>query len=151
MQVAKSKYDQLKNTCDDISRLTSSLSNSEIVFFETISISVKFNHPELCFHNVVSWLYILYHEYSAKNIDFIKKKIVSYKIPMTESGAQSKQLVHAFRTIFQHQMDYVNSKLDAEKGTFATLGITRLFKSKNLLIKPSGKSVSINFWILPSK
>ena len=86
MQVAKSKYDQLKYTCYEISDLTSSLSSNEIIFFETISINVKFNHPELCFHNLVSWLYILYHEYSAKNIDFIRKKIISYKIPMAENG-----------------------------------------------------------------
>lgn len=115
MKISKSKFRQVKNICDEINTLTNRLNNNEFIFIEEISIEVKFNNSELCFHNLISWFYILYFENSGKNIDFLKKKINAYQINLQDEVLQVKSLVHAFRTIFQHQMDFINSKLDKEK------------------------------------
>lgn len=115
MQVSKSKYSLLKEICNDINALTLDLSGGNIIFFKEISVTVKFTNQELCFNNLISWLYILYHEDSAKNIEFIRKKIHAYNINVSANALISKQLVHAFRTIFQHQIDFLNSKSDSEK------------------------------------
>lgn len=115
MQESILKFNYLKKICNDINKISLELSNEEISFYREISVHVKFSDPELCFHTLISWSYILYHEYSAKNIEFIKKKILANNITITEQSIKSKQLIHAFRTIYQHQMDFDNKQSDNDK------------------------------------
>ncbi|WP_435354253.1 hypothetical protein [Emticicia sp. SJ17W-69] len=115
MNEALKKYNYLLKICNEINNSAANISSGEIKFFEEITVIVKFSNSELCFNSLISWLYILFHENSSKNIDFIRKKITAYNISLTDDGINLKKLVHAFRTIFQHQMDFINSRSDIEK------------------------------------
>lgn len=115
MKELKTKFDNLLALQTTINEVTTSISKGKIVFFNKISVNVSFNNNELVFNNLVSWLYVMYFEFSRKNIDFISKKITPYNIFISENALNSKRIIHAFRTILQHQMDYENSESDKTK------------------------------------
>lgn len=115
MKEIESKYKSIVVICGEINTLTNNICSSKILFFSDISIKVKFTNPELCFHTLISWLYILYHEASGRNLVFITKKILPYKISISNKAEESQKTIHAFRTLLQHQMDFENSPTDIAK------------------------------------
>lgn len=115
MNSAENIFSSIEALCEEINSLTEKLTSSRIIFFSEISLKVKFNHPELCFSTLVSWLYVLYQEAARRNLDFITKKFQPYRISISSNAGESKKLIHAFRTVLQHQMDFVNSQSDLAK------------------------------------
>jgi hypothetical protein len=57
----------------------------------------------------------LYYEASGRNLVFISKKILPYNIALSSKAEESQKIIHAFRTLFQHQMDFENSPTDIAK------------------------------------
>lgn len=115
MKDVKKQYQALTFLCKKINSSQNDLMGKP--FFEEITILVKFNHSELCFNNLISWLYILYFEACSRNLQFISKKFQSYNISFSESERDITKVVHAFRTIFQHNTK-ASSKSDVAKKQF---------------------------------
>lgn len=115
MREIELKYGSLTSIFNDINTVTNNLSDDKILFFSNITIKVKFSHPELCFHSLISWLYILYFEACGRNLNFITQKFLPYGISISQKADESRKTIHAFRTVFQHQMDFENSQTDIAK------------------------------------
>jgi hypothetical protein len=115
METVKAKYFELLGIVEDINLQVLKLSLSRITFSEKISVQVKFSDPELCFNNLISWLYIFVYEATGRNLDFILKKIISYNIGVSPAGKNINKHIHAFRTVLQHNLDLTNSESDIEK------------------------------------
>jgi hypothetical protein len=112
MDTIKNKFSIINEICKQINDLTSIISYNKIEFFPSISIQIKFSNPEHCFENIISWFYVRCIEISGKNLDFIQKKMAPNNIFLSTDGLNFKRLIHAFRTMLQHNLDIVNSPRD---------------------------------------
>lgn len=115
MEKVQEKYDEFLKLIDEINQKVKALNSANIIFSEKITVQVKFSEPELCFNNLISWLYILGHEATGRNLDFIVKKFNPYGIALSQTAKDINKQVHAFRTVLQHNLDLENSKSDIEK------------------------------------
>lgn len=122
----ESKFEKIEKLLIKIDSKTHKISGEKIIFFKKNTIGVNFSNHQLTFNNLISWHYVIFHEYSSLNIDFITKKIEAYNLSQEEHSSNLKKLVHAFRTIFQHQMDFDQSISDREKKYFCDNWIERI-------------------------
>jgi len=112
MEEIRNKFYRVIEICEKINDLTIEISVGEINFFTSISIEVKFNNPEQCFENLISWFYVRCIEMSGKNVDFIQKKLKPNNISVSLNASNFQKLIHAFRTNLHHNLDLVNSQRD---------------------------------------
>lgn len=116
MEDIVNKFNQVTSICEDINIEARKI--IAIPFFEKISITVKFKNPELCFHTLIPWLYVLMHEAASRNLFFVQRKFAPYNVTISEESMQIIKIVHAFRTVLQHNMDVDQSASDQEKVKF---------------------------------
>lgn len=112
MQYAKNKFNKIEERCKSINFLTSELLGSESFFFDDINTPLSFNHAELTFSQLISYIYVLLYEASGKNYEFIKRRIGTQKMSSEESNYDLQRIIHSFRTFYQHNLLY--SKRDQE-------------------------------------
>lgn len=114
MQELEKKFKEVNQLIHVINSFTEKITNQQVRFFDSVSVGVKFKDPEHCFNTMISWLYVLFIEVGSKNVDFIKKKFVSYKISISDDANNIVKIVNCFRTIFQHNLSN-SSRSDVEK------------------------------------
>jgi hypothetical protein len=113
----KGRHKAIQNAICEINKVVWNFTDEKVTFFNSINLNVRYHNHEVCFFDIVNWLYVLFYEVSVPSLKFINKKIDVYGIEMHKDVKDVLRLIHALRTIQNHNLD-LKSKNDISRVEF---------------------------------
>ncbi|WP_345329391.1 hypothetical protein [Mucilaginibacter defluvii] len=126
MQVLIEKHTRIKSLVSVINDLTTNISNSQLLFFKDITVTMSDGSEELFFRTLINWLYALLYEASARNITFIKNKFNLYGISESTDILIAIQVI---RTVLNHNLDLTEASNIKKKNFYDAWFNSKIEKS----------------------